>query len=101
MYNRQFMEVGRDEIAAQIREMPATFTSLDFYTRFQSNYPQVYEDFVRIYTSRDTGLDRPHAIQIVHTQLMHTVNDRFHNLARKVRTVPNPKGGEMSEWTRV
>jgi hypothetical protein len=29
------------------------------------------------------------------------VNDRFHHLVRKVRTVANPKGGDMSEWTRV
>jgi hypothetical protein len=43
----------------------------------------------------------PHAIQIVNSQLMHTVNDRFHHLARKIRTIVNPKGGDMSEWTKV
>jgi hypothetical protein len=32
---------------------------------------------------------------------MHTVNDRFHDLTPKVRTIRNPKGGEMSEWTRT
>jgi hypothetical protein len=45
--------------------------------------------------------DRPHAIQIVHSQLMHTVNDRFARLTQKVRTIPNPKGGDMSEWRRL
>lgn len=101
MYNRQFLELAQDEIEAQIRQMPENYTSLDFYTGFERNYAQLYEDFIRIYTDRNNTLDRPHAVQIVHTQLMHTVNDRFHHLTRKVRTVRNPKGGEMSEWTRV
>ena len=101
MYNRQFLELAQDEIEAQIRQMPDNFTSSDFYTGFKRNYPQLYEDFIRIYMGRNSTLDRPHAAQVVHTQLMHTVNDRFHHLTHKVRTVRNPKRGEMSEWTRV
>ena len=101
MYNRQFLELAHDEIEAQIRQMPDHYTSFDFYTGFEGNHPQLYEDFIRIYMDRNSTLDRPHAVQIVHTQLMHTVNDRFHQMTRKVRTVRNPKGGQMSEWTRV
>jgi hypothetical protein len=98
MHNRKFLELGRDEIEAQIRTMPRHYVSIDFCIGFESNYPQLRENFIHIYTNR--GHDRPHAIQIVHAQLMHTVNDRFHHLTGKVRTVPNPKGGEMSEWVR-
>jgi hypothetical protein len=101
MYNLQFLNIGRDEIEAQILEMPATYTSLDFCTRFQRNYPDLYEQFLCMYTRRNPSVDRRHAIQIVHTQLMHTVNDRFHHLTRKERTIANPKGGQMSQWTRV
>jgi hypothetical protein len=98
MYNRQFLDLGSDEIEAQIGSMPEHYVSRDFCNGFETNYPQLREDFIRIYTDRRH--DRPHAIQIVHSQLMHTVNDRFHHLTRKVRTVPNPKGGDMSEWVR-
>jgi len=99
MYNRQFLELGHAEIEGQIRTMPENYTSFDFYSGFERNYPLLYEDFICIYTDRHH--DRPHAMQIVHAQLMHTVNDRFHHLTRKVRTVPNPKGGDMSQWVRV
>jgi hypothetical protein len=71
--------------------MPEHYVSLDFCNSFETNYPHLLEDFIRIYTDRRH--DRPHAIQIVHSQLMHTVNDRFHHLTRKVRTIPNPKKG--------
>ena len=98
MYNRQFLEMGHDEIEAQIRRMPERYLSSEFCDDFEANYPQLIEDFVRIYTARRH--DRPHAVQIVHSQLMNTVNDRFHRLTRKLRTVPNPKGGDMSEWVR-
>ena len=101
MYNQQFFNFGREQIETQIREMPSTFTSTEFLSRFEASFPAIYEDFIRIYMSWDDALDRPHAIQIVHSQLMHTVNDRFHSLARKVQTIRNPKGGDMSEWTRV
>jgi hypothetical protein len=101
MKNRQFLELAQDEIEAQIRQMPETYTSRDFYKGFEANYPQLYEDFIHIYMDRNGTLDRPHAVQIVHTQLMHTVNDRFHHLTRKARTIRNPKGGKMSEWARV
>ena len=99
MYNRRFLELGEAEIEAQIRRMPRHYVSLDFCTAFETNYPQLREDFIRIYTNRNHDL--PHAIQIVHSQLMHTVNDRFRHLTYKVGTIPNPKGGEMSEWVRV
>jgi hypothetical protein len=99
MYNRKFLEDGHDEIEAQILAMPGNYVSLDFCTGFEENHPQLRENFIRFYMSR--GHSRPHAIQIVHSQLMHTVNDRFHHLTRKIRTVPNPRGGDMSEWVRL
>jgi hypothetical protein len=91
MYNRQFLALGHNEIETQIVNMPEHYVSLDFCNGFETSYPQLREDFIRIYTDR--GHDLPHAI-------MHTVNDRFHHLTRKIRTVRNPKGGEMSEWVR-
>jgi hypothetical protein len=98
MYNRRMLNLAANEIETQIRAMQPNFTSLDYYRGFEQNYSAHYEDFVRHYLGR--GKDRPHAIQIVHSQLMHTVNDRFHQLTRKVQTIPNPKGGDMSAWER-
>jgi hypothetical protein len=98
MYNRQFLQLGKNEIEEQILAMPRTYTSFDYYTAFERNHGQQYQQFIRIYMARNH--DEPHAIQIVNSQLMHTVNDRFHHLTRKVSTVPNPKGGDMSEWVR-
>jgi hypothetical protein len=99
MYNRELLQAGGTQIEAQIYEMPRNYTSVDFYSAFERNHSHQYETFIRIYTQR--GHDRPHAIQLVNSQLMHTVNDRFSHLTRKVRTVPNPKGGNMSEWVRL
>jgi hypothetical protein len=98
MYNRQFLLLAQNEIEAQILAMPRDYTSFDYYTNFASNHGARYEEFVRIYTARNH--DRPHAIQIVNSQLMLTVNNCFHHLTHKVRTVANPKGGDMSAWVR-
>jgi hypothetical protein len=89
------MELGQEAIETTIRNMPRTYTSEDFTTVFGNNHPALYDSFVQIYLDRP---DQPHAIQIVHSQLMDTVNDRFLRLTRKVRTIPNPEGGDMSEW---
>lgn len=99
MYNQQFLAIARAEIEAQIRAMPNHFDSREFYESFAQNHSARYEELVRLYTTRNH--DRPHAIQIVNSQLMHTVNDQFHHLVRKVRTVANPKGGDMSEWSKI
>jgi len=99
MYNRRMLNLAADEIETQIRAMARNYTSLDYCAGFERTYSAHYEDFVRYYMRR--GKDRAHAIQIVHSQLMHTVNDRFHQLTRKVQTIPNPKGGDMSAWERL
>jgi hypothetical protein len=99
MYNEQFLAIASSEIEAQIRSMPNRFDSREFYDQFPANYRAKYEELVRLYTAR--GHDEPHASQIVNSQLMQTVNDRFHHLARKVKTVANPKGGDMREWAKV
>jgi len=98
MYNQQFLAIAQQEIEAQIHAMPITFTSFEFYSSFESNHPQKYQDLLRVYTDRQH--DEAHARQIVNSQLMHTVNDRFHHLARKVETIENPKGGDMSLWSK-
>lgn len=98
MYNRRFLELAGTEIEAQIQAMPVTYTSDTFCAGFAERFPEKREGFVALYTARSH--DRPHAIQIVHSQLMHTVNSRFTHLTQKVRTVANPKGGDMSEWVR-
>ena len=99
MYNQRMLNVAAQEIEAQIHAMFRNYTSLEFCAGFERNHLAHYEDFVGFYMAR--GKDRPHAIQIVHSQLMHTVNDRFHQLTRKVQTIPNPKGGNMSAWERL
>ncbi len=98
MYNRQFMKIAQNQIETQILAMPVDYTSFDFYTSFEQNHPREYEQFLRLYTVR--GHDRDHAVQIVNSQLMHTVHDRFPHLTQKVETIPNPKGGDMSRWVR-
>ncbi len=99
MYNKQFLIIASSEIEAHIRAMPDHFDSRQFCEGFAENYSKKYKEFISLYTAR--GHDQPHAIQIVNSQLMHTVNDRFHHLTGKVRTVPNPKGGDMSEWRKI
>ncbi len=99
MYNKQFLAIASTEIEAQIRAMPAHFASNEFYERFAQNHSAKYKKLIHLYTARNH--DQSHAIQIVNSQLMHTVNDRFHHLARKIRTIANPKGGDMSEWTKT
>ena len=98
MYNRQFLQLGHNEIEATILAMPRNYTSFDFCLEFERNHWQTREAFIEIYMHRRH--DRRHAIQIVHSQLMHTVNKCFHHLTRKVRTIPNPNGGDMSDWVR-
>lgn len=98
MYNRKMLQIGGTQIEAQIRLMPSNYFSVDFITAFERNHSQQYDSFVQLYRVGDCDL--PHAKQTVNSQLMHTVNDRFSHLTRKVRTVPNPKGGNMSEWVR-
>ena len=99
MFNRRFLDLGQAEIDAQIDAMPRRYTSDEFLRAFEENNSNLYEEFVRFYSER--GHPRAHAIQIVNSQLMHTVNACFSLRTRKIRTVPNPKGGDMSEWRRV
>jgi hypothetical protein len=97
MYNRKMMEY-RDQIEAVILAMRPTYDSPDYYTAFERDNRQIYNGFVSGYEGR--GHTRPHAVQIVNSQLMHTVNHCFPELTHKVSTIPNPKGGDMSEWIR-
>jgi hypothetical protein len=99
MYNRMFLDRAHDQIASQIAAMPSRYFSNAFYATFEANHGTLYDEFVGYYMGK--GHDRPHAIQIVNQQLMHTVNACFSHLTRKIRTVPNPKGGDMSEWERL
>jgi hypothetical protein len=99
MYSKRVLDYMRDEIEQQIQAMPNTFSSADFYVALQNNYPVKYEDLVSSYI--DPVTDHRHAIQKMHAQLMHTVNACFSQLTRKVATVANPKGGDMSQWERL
>jgi hypothetical protein len=98
MYSRRILAEMHDEIEEQIQAMPDNYTSLEFYTSLERNHPHKYGTLIRSYMGR--GHDRAHARQILHAQLMHTVNDRFSHLTRKVATIGNPKGGGMSQWVR-
>jgi hypothetical protein len=97
MYNRYMMEHAA-EIRAEILAMPPNYVSPDYLTAFPQRNPDVYDDWIRMYMSRNHS--RPHAIQIVNSQLMHTVNHCFSELTRKTSTEKNPKGGNMSRWIR-
>ena len=99
MYSKRVLKEMHDEIEHQIWAMPNNYTSLDFYSALARNHPQKYEALIHSYMKR--GHDRPHAIQILNAQLMHTVNDCFSQLTRKVATIDNPKGGDMSQWVRL
>ena len=99
MYNRLILAELHSEIEEQIRAMPNQFTSEEFYTSLARNNPRKYERLIARYVRR--GHDRAHATQVLHAQLMHTVRDRFSHLTRKVATIDNPKGGDMSQWVRI
>jgi|SRR2546423_13641294 hypothetical protein len=98
IFNRKFLAMASIQIDQQIRSMPQTFTSFDFYKAFEQNHSRQYEAFIRMYMPRHL---RPYAVKIVHSQLMHTINNCFRHLVRKTHTIRNPKGGDMSEWQRV
>ncbi len=99
MYSQNILAVAATQIELQLRSMPRSFTSERFLQSFAANYPRQYEAIIRLYLPR--AADRPHALQTAHAMLMHTVNDRFHRLAAKTATIPNPKGGQMSRWQRT
>lgn len=97
MWNKRMMEYEH-ELRAVLLAMHPNFVSPDYYAAFERYNRQAYGEFVHTYMQR--GHDRPHAVQIVNSQLMHTVNHCFPKLTRKVSNVPNPKGGNMSCWIR-
>jgi hypothetical protein len=101
MYNSHFLQTGRDEIERQILAMPLpphNYGSDDYLRGFCASNPQLYRDWIGGYLTRHHTL--PHAKQIVHSQLMHTVSTCFPHLTRKVQTIPNLKGGDTSLWER-
>jgi hypothetical protein len=99
VYSRRIHAEMQDEIVEQIQAMANNYTSLEFYTALEINHPQRCEALILSYMQR--GHDRPHATQIFHSQLMHTVSHSFSQLTRKVATIGNPKGGDMSQWVRL
>jgi hypothetical protein len=99
VYSQRILAEMHDEIVESIQAMPNHYTSLEFYSSLARNHPRKREILIDSYMEK--GHDRPHAIQIFHQQLMHTVSDRFSHLTRKVATIGNPKGGEMSRWVRL
>jgi hypothetical protein len=98
-YSKRVLDELGTEMERQIRAMPREYTSTDFYTALERNHAQKYENLVRSYMSH--VVDRPHAIQKMHTQLMQTVNTCFSQLTRKMATISNPRGGNMSRWVRL
>ena len=99
MYNKRILEIAGTEIEGLLQSMPTRFGSDSFYLPFAYHHPRKYETIVQSYVTR--GHDRAHAIQIAHSQLMHTVNDKFDHLVKKIADCPNPKGGRMSRWVRT
>jgi hypothetical protein len=96
MYSRKILGIASNQIESSLRSMPHKFTSHEFIEAFSAAHSHEYETMIRGYMNKKT--DRAHAMQSAHAMLMHTVNDRFSHLASKIKTIPNPKGGEMSSW---
>jgi hypothetical protein len=99
MYNAHFLRTGHDEIERQILAMPHNYESPDYLSGFSASHARIYRDWIDGYLARHHTL--PHAIQIVNSQLMHTVSHCFPRLTHKVSTIKNPKGGDMSWWVRL
>ena len=97
--NDAVIRIAEAEIPDQVLRLPRQFTSADFLTGLAQHAPREYETIVRLYTVR--GYDRPHAKQIAHREITHTLRNGFADLVVKVGDCPNPKGGTMGVWNRI
>jgi hypothetical protein len=96
-YNKFLFVSAESEMRDQIFRMDPEFTSRDFVEGFARDAYQEYEALV----ARYCHYDRPHAEQIAHREITHTLRNKFADLVTKTGDCENPKGGTMSKWRRV
>ena len=97
-YNKFLFDSAESEMRDQILQMSPQFTSKDFVDGFARDSGHEYEALVRRYLG---PYDRPHAEQIAHREITHTLRNKFSDLVTKIGDCSNPKGGTMSLWRRV
>jgi hypothetical protein len=100
-YNKALLQHANAELRDQASSMSQTFNSVDFCEAFAANYPLEYEWLVQRYTQSPKHWDRPHAVQIAHREITHTLKNKYSDLVQKVGEAPNPRGGTMSLWRRI
>jgi hypothetical protein len=96
--NAAVMSIADTKMRDLVLRLPKQFTSADFLKGLAQNARPEYEAIVGLYTAR--GWDRPHAEQIAHREMTHTLRNKLSDLVEKVGDCPNPKGGVMSVWNR-
>ncbi len=98
-YNKEFFNMAEAEMHAQLLAMPKQFDSVQFCDELSRNHKLEYEWLVTRFVAR--GYDRPHAVQITHREITHTLRSKFANLVKKVGDAPNHyHGGKMSLWRK-
>jgi hypothetical protein len=98
--NKALLDLAEAEMHRELLGMSTTrnFSSADYLAAFAVHAANEYGQFRTRYTSR--GWDLPHATQIAHREIMHTLKNKFGDLVTKVGEAPNPHGGTMSLWRR-
>jgi hypothetical protein len=98
--NKELMYLAEPEMRRELLSMSTTriFSSVDYLDAFAAHAANKYAQFRARYTNR--GWDLPHATQIAHREIMHTLKNKFGDLVTKVGDSPNPHGGTMSLWHR-
>jgi hypothetical protein len=98
--NKVLLDLAQAEMHQELLSMSTRrdFSSADYLDAFAAHAPNEYAQFRARYTNR--GWDLPHATQIAHREIMHTVKNKFRDLVTKVGEAPNPRGGTMSIWRR-
>jgi hypothetical protein len=100
-YNKALYRHAEAELRDQALAMPPRFDSVQFCNGFSANHSQEYERLVRRYMNSPRAWDRPHAVQIAHREITHTLKNKYSDLVEKVGEAPNPHGGTMSLWRRL
>jgi hypothetical protein len=99
-WNKALLDLAEAEMHRELLGMSAThrFSSVDYLDAFAAHAANEYGQFRARYTNRDW--DVPHATQVAHREIMHTLKNKFGDLVTKVGEAPNPRGGTMSLWHR-
>lgn len=100
-YNKAFYRHAEAELRDQALAMPVCFNSVEFCDAFSINHRPEYEWLVQRYMNSPRQWDQPHAVQIAHREITHTLKNKCSDLVAKVGEDRNPHGGTMSLWRRL